>query len=289
MARPLWKGNISFGLVSVPVALYSAEKSSSDLSFRMIDSRNAARVRYQRVNEETGEDVPWDAIVKGYEYDGGSYVLLSDEELENASPEATGLIDIEQFVDVNDIGIVYFDKPYYLVPNKGGEKGYVLLREAMAESGRVGIARIVIRSREHLAALLAEGDALILNLLRFQDELRAPSEYDFPDHDLEKHKINKKEIALAGQLIEGMTDEWKPEKFHDEYRDAIMKLIERKIESGQTEAIGVEEKRDVEAAKTVNFMDALKKSVEASSKKKQQLPAKARSTTRRKASKKRAS
>jgi DNA end-binding protein Ku len=289
MARPLWKGTISFGLVSVPVALYTAEKSSSDLSFRLIDSRNAARVRYQRVNDETGEEVPWDAIVKGYEYNGGSYVLLSDEELENAAPDATGLIDIEQFVDVNDIGIVYFDKPYYLVPTKGGEKGYVLLREAMAQSGRVGIARIVIRSREHLAALMAEGDALILNLLRFQDELRAPSEYDFPDHDLEKHKINKKEIALAGQLIEGMTDEWKPEKFHDEYRDAIMKLIERKIESGQTEAIGVEEKREAEAAKTVNFMDALKKSVEASSKKKQQLPAKARSTTRRKASKKRAS
>lgn len=287
MPRPLWKGNISFGLVSVPVALYSAEKSSSDLSFRLIDSRNTARVRYQRVNEETGEEVPWDAIVKGYEYNGGSYVLLSDEELENASPEATGLIDIEQFVDINDIGIVYFDKPYYLVPTKAGEKGYVLLREAMAESGRVGIARIVIRSREHLAALLAEGDALILNLLRFQDELRAPSEYDFPDHDLEKHKISKKEIALAGQLIEGMTDEWQPDKFHDEYRDAIMKMIEKKIESGQTEAVGVEEKREAEAPKTVNFMDALKKSVEQSPKKK--LPAKARSTTRRKASKKRAS
>jgi DNA end-binding protein Ku len=287
MARPLWKGRISFGLVSVPVALYSAEKQV-DISFRLIDSRNAARVRYERVNEETGKEVPWDQIVKGYEYESGSYVLLSDAELERAAVEATDAIEIEQFVDVDEIDIVYFDKPYYLVPTKGGEKGYVLLREAMAGSGKIGIARIVIRAREHLAALVAEGDALILNLLRWQEELRDKREYEFPSGDVSKQKVSKKEVDLAGQLIKGMTAAWEPSEFHDKYRDAIMKLIERKIESGQTQVIGVEEQREAESPRTVNFMDALKKSVEQSAKRK--LPAKARaSTARRKASKKRAS
>jgi DNA end-binding protein Ku len=285
MARPLWKGRISFGLVSVPVALYPVEQRA-DLSFRLIDSRNSARVRYERVNEETGEEVPWEKIVKGYEYEDGNFVFLSDQELERAASETSGAIEIEQFVDVDEIDIVYFDKPYYLVPTKGGEKGYVLLREAMAQSGRIGIARIVIRAREHLAALLVAGDALLLNLLRFHHELRPASEFDFPGRDLRKQKVSKKEVDLAGQLIKGMTDKWKPEKFRDEYRDVVMKLIEKKVSSGQTEAIGEEETTRAETPKTVNFMDALKKSVEQSSKRK--LPAKAR-TSRRKASKKRAS
>jgi DNA end-binding protein Ku len=285
MARPLWKGHISFGLVSVPVALYPAEKRT-ELSFRLIDKRNSARVRYERVNEETGEEVPWENVVKGYEYEDGNYVLFSDEELERVSAETSGAIEIEQFVNVDEIDIVYFDKPYYVVPTKGGEKGYVLLREAMAESGRIGISRIVIRAREHLAALLVEGDALVLNLLRFHHELRPASEFDFPGRDLKRQKVSKREVELAGQLIKGMTDKWKPEKFHDEYRDLVMKLIEKKVRTGQTEEIGEEEARREAAPKTVNFMDALKKSVEQSTKRK--LPAKAR-TSRRKASKKRAS
>lgn len=264
MARPIWKGHISFGLVNVPITLYSAEQRA-DLSFHMLDSRNSARVRYERVNEATGEEVPWDKIVKGYEYDGGSYVLLTEEEFARASPELTKSIEIEAFVDVDEIGPMFFDKPYYLVPGKGGEKGYVLLREALAASKKVGIAQVVIRARGHIAALIPHGDALVLNLLRYGQELRSLDDYQFPGGELKDYKISKKELDLARQLVEGMSGTWDPDEFHDEYRDALMKLINKRIESGQTEE--VEELEEVEEApRTVNFMSMLKKSVEQSGK-----------------------
>jgi DNA end-binding protein Ku len=261
MARPIWKGHISFGLVNVPVVLFSAEQRA-DISFRLIDSRNTARIRYERVNEETGEEVPWDNIVKGFEYESGNYVLLSDEELETASVEMTRTIEIEQFVDLSEIDIRFFDRPYVLVPDKKGDKGYVLLREAIAESGKAGIATVVIRSRQYLAALMATGDALLLELLRFNQELRDLSDFDLPGHDLRELKISKKEIELASQLIDGMTMEWDASKHHDEYREVLMKLIEKKIKSGKTEAIEVEEaEEDEEEPQTINFMDVLKQSV----------------------------
>ena len=260
MSRPIWKGHISFGLVNVPVVLNAAERRA-DLSFRMIDSRNSARIRYERVNEETGEEVPWDKIVKGYEYDDGNYVLLSEEELQNASPELTKTIEIEQFVDLKDIDIRYFDRPYMLAPDKKGEKGYVLLREAIAESGKAGIAKVVIRGRQHLAALTAQGNALVLELLRFHQELIDLGEYDLPTGNLRTYGVQKKEVDLAKKLIGGMTMKWDAPKFHDEYRDALMKLVERKIKSGQTEAIEDIEEPDTPVRQTINFMDVLKRSV----------------------------
>jgi DNA end-binding protein Ku len=261
MARPIWKGHVSFGLVNVPVILNSAERRA-DLSFRLIDSRNAARVRYERVNEETGEEVPWDKIVKGYEYDDGNYVLLSEEELENASPELTKMIEIEQFVDLADIDVRYFERPYMLVPDKKGEKGYVLLREAIAKSGKAGIAKVVIRGRQYLAALIAQGNALVLELLRFHQELIDISEFDLPNGDLRAYGVQKKEIELAEKLIDGMTTKWNASKYHDEYRDALMKLVQRKIETGQTEAIEEVEEEGPPVRQTINFMDVLKRSVE---------------------------
>jgi DNA end-binding protein Ku len=266
MARPIWKGHISFGLVSVPVELYSAEVRS-DISFHLVDSRNAARVRYERVNSETGEEVPWDKIVKGYEYSDGSYVLLSDEELQRAAVEMTRTIEIEQFVDASAIDVRYFEKPYLVVPGKGGEKGYVLLREAASRQGKVGLATIVIRARQHLAALLVHGDALILELLRYPQELRDDADHDIPSGGLKKYKVTEKEVDLAAQLIEGMSDEWNPDGYHDEYRDALMKLIERKIKSGKTEVIeDVEDEEPEEEPRTINFMDVLKRSVADASK-----------------------
>jgi DNA end-binding protein Ku len=262
MSRPIWKGHISFGLVNVPVVLFSAERRAGDLSFRLIDSRNAARVRYERVNEETGEEVPWDKIVKGYEYDDGNYVLLSEEELEHASPELTRTIEIEQFVDLADIDIRYFDRPYVLVPGNKGEKGYVLLREAVADAGKAGIAKVVIRARQYLGALIAQDDALVLELLRYHQELADMKEFDLPGHDLRRQGVTKKEIDLATRLIDGMTAEWSASKFHDEYRDALMKLVQRKIESGETEIIEVEGEEEKPLPSTINFMDVLKKSVE---------------------------
>lgn len=261
MPRPIWKGQISFGLVNIPVSVYSAERRG-DLSFKLIDSRNSARVRYERVNEETGEEVPWDAIVKGFEYEDGSYVLLSDKELNSVSTELTRMIEIEQFVDINEIDAAFFDKPYYIVPGKGGEKGYLLLREAMEKSGRVGIAKVVIRTRQYLSALLPDGDALLLNLLRFAQEVSPREDFDFPGRDLKKYKVTAKEVTLAEQLIDGMTEPWRPEEFTDDYRTALMKLIEKKVAAGKTAAISDPEEEDEPTpTKTINFMDVLQKSL----------------------------
>ncbi|HUG93799.1 MAG TPA: Ku protein [Planctomycetaceae bacterium] len=270
MARPIWKGHITFGLVNIPVTLYSVE-TRNDLHFRLIDSRNHARIRYERVNEETGEEVPWDKIVKGYEYDGGSYVLLSDEELERASVELTRTVEIEEFVDRDAIDLIYFDKPYVLVPAKGGEKGYALLREALERSGKVGIAKVVMRSRQHLAALIPEGDHLVLNLMRFQQELRDLGEFDVPGRDLKRLKVSDREIDMALKLVEGMSGEWEPRKHQDEYREALMQMIQRKIESGRTEEIAASEEAE-EPPATVNLMEMLRKSVEQSTRRKDGKP-----------------
>ena len=263
MSRPIWKGHISFGLVNVPVVLYSAERRA-DLSFRLIDSRNAARVRYERVNEETGEEVPWDKIVKGYEYEDGNYVLLSEEELEQASAEMTRTIEIEEFVDLSEIEMQFFDRPYILAPGNKGEKGYVLLREAIADAGKAGIAQVVIRARQYLSALIAQDNALVLELLRYPQELADFSEFELPGQDLREHGVQKKEIELATKLIDGMTAKWDPAKYHDEYRDVLLKLIQRKVDAGQTEAIEVEAPEEPPVKQTINFMDVLKKSVEQS-------------------------
>lgn len=266
MARPIWKGQIAFGLVNVPVTVFSAERRA-DISFKLIDSRNSSRIRYERVNEETGKEVPWDNIVKGFEYDKGSYVLLSEKELESASPELTKTIEIEQFVQLDEIEAVYFDRPYYVVPAKGGEKGYVLLREAMAKSGRVGIAKVVIRTRQYLSALMPDGDALVLNLLRFAQEVVPTDDFDIPTKSLKQYKITPKEVQLAEQLIDGMSGEWNPADFQDEYRDALMKMIEKKVESGKVKAIeDPEEVEEEEPTRTINFMDVLKESLQKSAK-----------------------
>jgi len=261
MARPIWKGHISFGLVNVPVTLYGAE-SRSDISFHLLDSRDSARVRYERINEVTGDEVPWDRIIKGYEYSDGNYVLLKDEELERAQAELTKAIEIEQFVELDQIDVRYFDKPYYLVPAKGGEKGYALLREAMKATGRVGIARVVIRARGYMAALMPRGDALVLEMLRFHQELRPENDFEFPKGNRGAHKVTPKELNLAKSLIEGMAGDWKPDDYKDEYRDALMKLIQRRIKAGQTEAAPEEEEEAEEPPPTVNFMEVLKRSVQ---------------------------
>ena len=274
MSRPIWKGHISFGLVNVPVVLNAAERRSGDLSFRMIDSRNSARVRYERVNEETGEEVPWDKIVKGYEYDDGNYVLLSEEELNHASPEMTRTIEIEQFVDLEDIDIRYFERPYILVPGPKGEKGYVLLREAIKDAGKAGIAKVVIRARQYLAALIAQGNALVLELLRFDQELVDIGEFDLPTGDLRKHGVAKKEIDLATTLINGMTVKWNASKFHDEYREVLMKLVQKKVKAGQTEVIEDVDEEEAPVRQTINFMDVLKRSVEHTSQRREK-PARA--------------
>lgn len=263
MLKPTWKGRISFGLVNIPVTLYPIERRR-DLSFHLLDVRDASRVRYRRVSEATGKEVPWDKIVKGYAYDPGNYVVLDDAELKRAAPEMTRRIEIEQFVELKAIDVTYLEKPYVLVPDQGGEKGYVLLREAMAAAGRVGIAQVVIRSRGGLAALMPHGEALLLELLRFHEELQPLDEYDLPRRDDPRLKPAKKELELATQLIDGMAGPWRADAYRDDYRAAVLKLIERRLKSkGTATPPEVDDADDARAPPTVNFMEVLRRSLKA--------------------------
>lgn len=264
MPRPIWKGHISFGLVSIPITLYSAEKRF-DLHFKLLDSRDKARIRYSRVNEVTGEEVPWDQIVKGYEYDDDKYVLIDDEEFKKVAVEATRTIEIEDFVAVDSIDHVYFDKPYFVVPDKKNQKGYVLLREVLRNTGKAGIARVVIHTREYLSTLFVTGDVLVLELLRFEQELRNPEEFELPGNDLSDYKVTKKEVDLAEKLVEAMTTKWEPEKYEDEYRAELMEWIQKKAKAGGLEVPpeSADEPGEEEGGgKVIDMMELLKKSVE---------------------------
>lgn len=272
MPRPTWKGNITFGLVNIPVILYPAEERKQ-LSFHMIDSRNNARVRYERVNEETGKLVPWDKIVKGYELDEGDYVMLDKQDFERAATEATHAVDIEDFVDIEDIPPQYFDTPYILVPGKNGDKGYVVLREALRKSGMVGIAKVVIHTRQSLAAVLPEGDSLLLCLLRFASELRDPAEYELPAKEVSSYKISSKEIDLAVQLVKAMSAKWKPEKYHDEYSEKLMEWIEKKAAAhGKVPVAEGGKTPRKPAGEIINIMDLLKRSVQESGRRSRAVP-----------------
>ena len=260
-ARPIWQGSINFGLVSIPVALYSAEADGS-IDFDLLDRRDFSRVRYRRVNEKTGREVPWDEIVKGYEYEKGEYVPLTDDDFLKANVKATQSIDILDFVDGVDISPIYFDKPYYLVPLKNGRRAYALLREVMKRTGKVGIARVVIRSRQHLAALLVDGPMLILNLLRFFHELRDPSALEVPETGSAAGP--NQELKMAEQLVETMAGKWNPKKYRDEYHQDLLQMIDKKIKSGQTKAIEPAEpaRRPKHQGKVVDIMHLLRRSME---------------------------
>jgi DNA end-binding protein Ku len=263
MARGLWKGAISFGLVNVPVELFSAEKRSSELDLTMLDKRDLAPVGYKRYNKSTGEDVPWAEIVKGYEYDDDKYVVLSDEDFRRANVEASKTVDIQAFVDLKDIPPHYFETPYYLAPGKRGEKAYALLRDAMKRAGKAGIATVVIRTRQYLAAVLPQDDVLLMDTLRYADEIKATDELGVPSGALH-HKVSAKEIEMALRLIDDMSEKWQPEKFKDTYRDDLMARIKEKIKEGQTEQITAPDKGEKEPARAdvIDLMALLKKSVE---------------------------
>jgi len=236
MARGLWKGAISFGLVNVPVELFSAERRSSELDLTMLDKRDLAPVGYKRYNKSTGEDVPWAEIVKGYEYDDDKYVVLSDEDFRRANVDASKTVDIQAFVDLKDIPPLFFETPYYLAPGKRGEKAYALLRDAMKKAGKAGIATVVIRTRQYLAAVMPQDDVLLMDTLRYAGEIKGPEELGVPNGALH-HKVSAKEVEMALRLIDDMSEKWQPEKFKDTYRDDLMARIKEKIKQGQTEEI----------------------------------------------------
>ncbi len=270
MARAIWKGNITFGLVNIPVNLFSAENPSKELHFNMLDKRNKARVKYERVNEATGEEVPWDQIVKAYDYGDENYVVMTDEELKRAAVEATQSVEIEDFIDADEISYVFFEKPYYMTPGKKGEKGYVLLRESLKKTKRMGIAKVVLRSKQYLCAVAAQGDALIMNILRFAHELRDLSEFEFPTGSMEEYKITDREMDMSKRLVDAMTSEWEPKKYKDDYYDKMMDYIRHKAEEGDMAAPPAAEKPA--AASVVDIMDLLKRSVEETEKGRKKAP-----------------
>jgi DNA end-binding protein Ku len=261
--RPIWNGTLSFGLLNIPVQLMVGERRV-DLSFRMLDARDKSPVRYERVNAETGEEVPWKDIVKAYEYDKGNYVVLEEADIRSAAAtEGREAVEVEGFVDADAIPPSYFEKPYVLVPAKKAEKGYVLLRETLARMKKIGVARVVIRTREHLAALMPDGDALMLILLRYPQELVDAADYNIPEGKLSDYRISEKELAMAGQLIDSMAGQWKPDQYHDEFRKRLHALIEKRIKSGGKVPRREEPAVQDEDATTnvVDFMSLLQKSL----------------------------
>ncbi len=226
MPRAIWSGAISFGLVNVPVKLYSATSPKS-VRFHQIASKTGTRIRQQRVDPSTGEEVPYDEIVKGYEISPDRYVLISSEELEALDPKATKTIDIEEFASLAEIDPIYFDHSYYLAPATGGAKAYRLLLDAMREEGKVGIGRIVLRTKQQLCALRPTGDVLTLSTMLFGDEVVAPDRLDELDA-VEEAEASERELRMAEQLIESLSADFDPSKFHDDYRERVLELIERK-------------------------------------------------------------
>ena len=262
MARPIWTGNLSFGLLNVPVSLMSGTRSN-DLSFRMLDSRDRNPIRFERVNAETGEEVPWKEIVKAFEYDKGNYVVIEKSDIASAAPESHESVEIEAFVDADSIDVRFYEKPYVLVPGKKAEKGYVLLRETLRKAKKIGVARVVIRTREYLSAVMPLGDALVLMLMRYPQELVDPSEYKLPEGKAGDYRISAKELEMATQLVDSMAAKWNPGDYHDEFRERLAEIIRKRIKDKGATTQVLEEPEPEEGAATnvVDFVSLLQKSL----------------------------
>ena len=283
MARPIWTGTLSFGLLNIPVQLMSGERRT-DLSFRMLDARDKSPIRYERINAETGEEVPWKDIVKAFEYDKGSYVVLEQEDIRSAAPESHDAIEVESFVDAAAIGPQFFEKPYVLVPAKKAEKGYVLLRETLKKTGKIGVARVVIRTREHLCAVLPQGDALMLVMMRYPQELVDVEDYSIPAGKTGDYRVSAKELEMARALITSMQSDWSPDEYQDEFRARLHKVIEKRVKAkgGKVAKPDQEESLHEDATtNVVDFMSLLQQSISS----KKRTPAKKAAKSRKKASK----
>jgi len=256
MARAIWKGSISFGLVNIPIALYPATRRE-ELKFRLLRKSDFSPVNYKRVAEKDGREVPWDQIVKGYEYEKGKYVVLKDEDFQRVDLEATQTVDIQDFVNQEEIDPMFFYKPYYLEPQKGADKAYALLRDALKDSGKVGIAKVVIKTRQYLAGVKPEDSALVLELMHFADELADTGKLNVP----KKTEVGKREMNMAKSLIDSMSSKWDPEKYRDEYREALMEVIEEKVEADGRE-IEEKPKRAPKPTKVIDLVSVLQKSLE---------------------------
>jgi DNA end-binding protein Ku len=262
MPQMIWKGHITFGLVSIPVALYPAAQSRDVIDFTLLDKKDMSPIGYRKVSKATGEEVPRERITRGFEYGKGRYVIVSDADLRRASPERTQQIAITAFVDPAEVQAKYFDRPYYLEAVPKQEKGYALLRETMRKSGKMAIATVVIHTRQHLAALMAEENALVLDLLRYPQELRDPSHLTLPGKSLKTLDVSDKELKMAERLVEQMVEPWEPSKYRDEYRDELTAFIRKRAKAGKIEEPEVEEPAARKAGKVIDIMSLLKQSVD---------------------------
>ncbi len=262
--RPIWTGTISFGLLNIPVSLMSGERRI-DLHFRMLDSRDDSPVRYERVNSETGEEVPWKDVVKAFEFEKGNYVVLAEDDIKAAASSGKETVEMAAFIDEDLLDSRYFEKPYVLVPGRKSEKGYVLLRETLRKLRKVGIARVVIRTREYLCMVKPLDDALVLILLRFPQELVALDDYDLPEKSASEYRISKSEMDMASQLIESMSGKWTPSDYRDDFRDRLRKVIDKRIHAkgGTTKVRDPDAELGEDAAtNVVDFMSLLSKSLD---------------------------
>jgi DNA end-binding protein Ku len=257
MPRAVWKGAIAFGLVHIPVALYPASQET-EVDFDWLDKRSMDPVGYKRINKRTGKEIHKEQIVKGVKQDGG-YVVLSDDEVREAYPKTTQTIEIESFVPAGDISFVYLEKPYYLEPTNRAEKVYALLREAMSRAALVGVARIVMHNKEHLAALLPAGPALMLGTLRWANEIRPANQLNLPAPG--EGKLKDAELKMAGELIRKMAGDWKPEQFADRFSDAIRKLVARKAAAGEAKAVEPLEEAPAEPSNVIDLSELLRNSL----------------------------
>jgi len=263
MARPLWKGAISFGLVNVPVEVYPADQSHA-VSFSMLDKRDFAPIGFKRYNKKSGDEVPWGNIVKGYEYEKGQYVVLTDEDFRRANVKASQTIEIETFVPASSIPAPYFETPYYLVPTERGQKAYVLLRDALANEGKIGVGQVVIRTKQHLVALIPDGPVLMMNVLRYANEVRDTEGLNVPPKSAKTAGVSERELQLAERLIDDMSGAWKPDQFKDTYHEDLMNRIEDKIKKGETKELTQPEKETGggrKKAEVIDLMDLLKQSI----------------------------
>lgn len=254
--RAIWKGAISFGLVNIPVGLYSATKPANEVKFRMLRDTDLSPIHYKRVAEQDGKEVPWEHIVKGYEFSKGEFVTLTEKDFERANLKSKQTIDIKEFVALSEIDPMFFDQPYFLAPEKGGAKAYALLREALQRSEKVGIAKVVIKTREHVAAVKPHGNALVLELMHFADELADPNDLALPSGD-----VGKRELDMALSLIEGLSEAWDASKYHDEYRECLLQMIEEKVAAGGKE-LPHEKKPSAAPTNVVDLVSVLQQSLE---------------------------
>ena len=255
--RAIWKGAISFGLVNIPIALFAATRTET-LKFRLLRGSDLSPVNYKRVAEADGKEVPWEQIVKGYEYEKGKFVVLKEDDFRRVDVEATQTVDITRFVKLKEVNPIFFHKPYYMEPLKGGDKAYVLLREALEASGKIAIAKVVIKTRQHLAAVKPQEKGLMLELMHFADELIEIDKFKLPA----SREVGRKELQMAKALIDSMSAEWKPEEYEDEYRGALEKVIEEKIENGDQPV--PKTARKTKPTNIIDLVSVLKKSLEES-------------------------